>query len=85
MKGSSYRKIKTFIAMGLRIFSIYLKEDVLQLLREMKCPLRIVLFDKSPYDLKNALGPSQKRICTVDTVYLQCWKADKWKEPYCPV
>ena len=39
----------TYIAMDLTILNIWLKIDVLQLLGEMKCPLRIVLCNESPY------------------------------------
>ena len=40
--------------MGLKILSTGLKID---LSREVKCPLRIVLFEESPYNLINVLGP----------------------------
>ena len=46
----------TFIAMGLKIFCICSKIDVLEILREVKRPLRIVLCMESPYNLINVLG-----------------------------
>ena len=47
----------TYIAMGLKIFGICLKIDVLQLLREVERQWRIVLCKESPYDLIDVLGP----------------------------
>ena len=43
--------------MGLKIFSICLRTDVVLLLRDMNRPLRIVLCKESPYNLINVLGP----------------------------
>ena len=47
----------TFIAMGLKIFIICLKIDVVWLFRKVKRQLRIVLCKESPYSLIDVLGP----------------------------
>ena len=43
--------------MGLENLSFCLKIVVVQLSREVKLPLRIVLCEECPYDLINVLGP----------------------------
>ena len=47
----------TLIAMGVKIFSIWLIIDAVKLLRELKHSLLSVLCRESPHNLVNVLGP----------------------------
>ena len=56
--------------MGLTIFSICLKIDVVFFLRELKCPLRIVMCMESPCKLKFTDTSSAGRTARKTQVYI---------------